>query len=103
MINSLNKNKSCGLNSIPTKILKLLKIDISEKLSDLFNLSFTLGSFPTSLKGSEVIPIYKKDSRLLCQNYRPISLLTKLDKILKRLMYNRLIGFLSKNNLLFSH
>ena len=40
----------------------MLKNDISEHLADLFNFSFTTGTFPTLFKTAKVIPIYKKDS-----------------------------------------
>ena len=40
----------------------MLKIDISEQLADLFNLSFMTGTFPTLLKAAKVIPIHKKGS-----------------------------------------
>ena len=67
-------NKSSGPNSIPYKILNLLKKDISKQLSDLFNLSLSLGVFPSLLKIAKVVPIYKKDSKLDCHDYCPISL-----------------------------
>ena len=54
--------------SIPIKILKLMKNDISDKLAVLFNLPFSCGSFPTILKTSKVTPIYKKDLKLRCSN-----------------------------------
>ena len=53
-------------------------------------------------KNSEIIPIYKKDSKLECCNYRPISLLFNIDRILGRLMYNRLHNFLEKKKTIFS-
>ena len=43
IISSLSDNKSSGPNSIPSKILKLLKKDISIQLADIFNLSFSSG------------------------------------------------------------
>ena len=46
IISSLDINKACGPFSIPNKILILLKQDISLQLADLFNLSFSSGSFP---------------------------------------------------------
>ena len=49
------------------------------------NISFTTGTFPTLLKTAEVIPIHKKDSKLDFKNYRPVSLLSNLDKILEKL------------------
>ena len=60
IISSLNSSKSTGPNSISTKILKLLQVQISKHLTDIFNLSFTTGIFPHSLKSAKVIPIHKK-------------------------------------------
>ena len=50
------------------------------------------------LKISEIIPIHKKDSKLNCSNYRPISLLSNISKLYEKTMYNRLYGFLSRFN-----
>ena len=102
IIFSLNQNKSDGPNSIPIKILKLLNKDISDQLAILFNQSFSSGIFPSILKTSKIIPIYRKGSKLECSNYRPISLLYNIDKILERLMYNRLYNFLEKKNHIFT-
>ena len=102
IIFSLNQNKGDGPNSIPIKILKLLNKDISDQLAILFRQSFSSGMFPSILKTSEIIPIYKKGSILECSNYRPISLLPNIDKILERLMYNRLYNFLEKKEIIFS-
>ena len=84
IISSLNPNKSTGPFSIPLKILKLLKKDISSKLNDIFNLSVATGVFPTSLKTSKVIPVHKKESKLDFSNSRTISLLANLDKIFEK-------------------
>ena len=102
IILSLDPLRSIGPNSIPTKILKLLSNDISTQFAELFNLSFSEGVFPSILKTCKVIPIYKKDSQLNCSNYQPIFLLSNIDKILERIMYNRLYKFLETNNLIYS-
>ena len=47
-------------------------------------MSFTLGVFPSALKIAKIISVYKKDSKLDFSNYRPISLLSNLDKILEK-------------------
>ena len=73
----------------------MLKNDICEQHADLFNLSFTIGAFPTLLITAKLIPIHKKDSKLNFTNYCPISLLSNLDKILEKLIHNRLITFLN--------
>ena len=102
IISSVSNNKSSGPNSIPTRILNLLKKDISTHIVDIFNLSFSSGIYPTPLKTAKVIPIHKKDSKLECSNYRPNALLSNIDKILEKLMHKRLSNFLEKNKLIYS-
>ena len=102
IISALDSPKASGPNSIPIKILKLMKNDISDQLAVLFNLSFTCGSSLTILKTSKVTPIYKKDSKLKCSNYRHISLLSNIDKILERIVYNRLYKFFEGNKLAYN-
>ena len=77
IISVLDSQKASGPNSIPIKISKLMKNDKSDQLAVSFNLSFSCGSFPTILKTRKVTPVYKKDSKLKCSNYRSISLLSK--------------------------
>ena len=101
ILSSLDINKSTGPYSIPSKVLNMLKNDISEQLADLFNLSFTTGTFPTLLKTAKVIPIHKKDSKSNFTNYRPISLLSNLDKILEKLMHSRLSTFLNIKDIIY--
>ena len=60
IISSLNSNKASGPNSIPYRILFLLKNEISKQLADLFNISFITGVFPSVLKTAKVVPVFKK-------------------------------------------
>ena len=62
IIPSLNSDKVSGPNSIPYRILYLLKTEILKQLADLFNLSFMTGVFPLVLKTSKAV--FKKDSKL---------------------------------------
>ena len=101
IISSLNSNKTSGPNSIPYRVLFLLKNEISKQLADLFNLSFMTGVFPSVLKTAKVVPVFKKDSKLNYSNYRPISLLSNIEKILEKLMYKRLCAFLDYNNIIY--
>ena len=78
IISSLNSNKGSGPNSIPYRILFLLKNEISKQLTDLFNLSSMTGVFPYVLKTAKVVPVFKKDSILDYSNYRPIFLLSNI-------------------------
>ena len=52
------------------------------------------------LKVAKVVPVHKKDSKLAFSNSRPISLLSNIENILERLMYNRNYKFFSKNNII---
>ena len=102
IISSLNVAKSSGPNSIPTHILLLLKDDICTPLKNIFNLSLKTGQHPDILKISKTIPIYKKGSRLLVSNYRPISLLSNLNKILEKIVHSRVYSFLEDQNCIYS-
>ena len=101
IISSLNSNKASGSNSIPYRILFLLKNEISKQFADLFNLSFMTVVFPSVLKTAKVVPVSKKDSKLNYSNYRPISLLSNIEKVLEKLMYKRLYSFLDCNNVIY--
>ena len=59
------------------------------------------GVFPSVLKTAEVVPVFKKDSKLNYSNYGPISLLSNIEKILEKLMYKRLYAFLDYNNIIY--
>ena len=60
------------------------------------------GVFPSVLKTTKVVPVFKKVSKLDYSNYCPISLLSNIGKILEKLMYKRLYTFLNKNNVIYN-
>jgi len=100
IIAKLNNNKSPGPDMITPKLLKSIANEIINPLLYLFNLSLSTGTVPSALKLAKVIPVHKKADKYLASNYRPISLLNVIDKILEKLMYNRLYSYLSHKNLL---
>ena len=55
--------------------------------------------FPSVLEIAKVVPVFKKDSKLDYSNYRPISLLSNIEKILEKLMYKRLYTFRDNKNI----
>ena len=59
------------------------------------------GVFPSVLKIAKVVPVFKKDSKLDYSNYRPISLLSNIEKILEKLMYKRLYTFLDNKDIIY--
>ena len=100
-INNLNPKKSTGPARIPTNIFKLISKIICKPLSDIINISLSTGVFPSILKSANVIPIYKKGSKIICTNYRPISLLSSISKIIEKIMHHRTISFLNRYNCLY--
>ena len=100
-INSLNLNKSSGLDGISAYFIKLASDIIAVPLSILCNLSFSEGVFPNCLKNAKVIPRFKTGSKSELSNYRPISLLSCLSKVVEKLIYSRLTNYLNKNSILY--
>ena len=101
-IQELQVNKPLGPNGIPIKILKLAKETLSGPLSELINKSFLSGTFPNVFKTAKVVPIFKAESRVLCSNYTPISLLSNIGKITEKMMHKRLNVFLEKKQIYYN-
>ena len=59
------------------------------------------GVFPSVLKIAKVVPVFKRDSKLDYSNYRPIFLLSNIEKIFKTIMYKRLYTFLDNKNIIY--
>ena len=86
VLNSMDVNKSCGSDQLPTKILKLTALLIYEPLTQLFNKSLASGKYPSLWKHAKVRPIFKrKGTPSEVNNYRPISLLPCLSIFLGKL------------------
>ena len=66
----------------------------------MINRSIENGIFPYKLKIAKIVPILKSGDQTDPDNYRPISLLSLLNQIYAKIMYNRLISFVSKHNIL---
>ena len=64
-------------------------------------MSFSTGTFPSTLKTANVIPIYKNEDHTLCNNYRPILLLSNISKIIEKLVHMWLTKFLNKYVILY--
>ena len=101
LVEQLNPHKGTGPNGIYTEILKLINHLICDTLCKIFNMCITSGKHPDKLKLAHALPIFKKGSRLLVSNYRPISLLSNLNKILEKIMYKPIYAFLEKYEILY--
>ena len=80
-------------------MLKQLKYEISSSITLIINQSLTTGIFPERLKIAKVIPIYKKDDVKMIGNYRPMSILPAISKILEKTIFNQLHDYFQDNKL----
>ena len=103
ILNEINQLKHKSTLDVKVTLLKYVKHEIVKGLVIIYNKSFTEGQFPELLKIAKVIPIHKGDDATNPNNYRPISLLSVFDKLLEKLMLNRLNPFLNKNNILYKY
>ena len=94
------KNKGNGIEPFSNKILKLLCPSISAPLSHLVNLCFLNGIFPDDLKIATVTPIFKAGDKTNPGNYRPISVISTISKIIEKCIYKRLMAFINNLNIL---
>lgn len=102
ILSSLNIRKASGPNSLPYPLISAVLDKCSHILSEIINLSFSSGVYPTKLKTANVIPIFKnKGSPLDVQNFRPISLLSNIDKVFQKLMHKRLTKFLEASKIIY--
>ena len=103
VLNSLQHlptGKAVGLDGLSGYFLKLSAPSIASSLITIFNLSLSLGSFPGLWKKAKVSPIFKDGSLFDRSNYRPISVLAILSKILERHVHISFYNFLTENDLL---
>ena len=82
--------------------MKNLKEEIATPLEKIFNLSIQSGIFLGLLTNAEIVPLYKGKEKDLSINYRPMSLLITISKILEKIVYKRMYNFLDTNGQLFN-
>ncbi|CAB4025210.1 Hypothetical predicted protein [Paramuricea clavata] len=92
VLHCLDPSKASGPDNIPIRLLKECAHSITPSLTCLFNKSLKHASLPSEWKLSNIIPLHKKGIKSFVENYRPISLMCVVAKVLERCVYNRLIG-----------
>ena len=94
------KLKNSKIDEIPVNIILRSMDLLAPCISNIINVSFLEGIFPDCLKSARVIPLHKKGSTSDPSNYRPISTLPFLSKLFEKAMYNRMVKFLNKFNII---
>ena len=100
IIIDLNTKKASGYDELNNFLLKNTVNEIISPLTHILNMSLMQGVVPDRMKIAKVIPVFKKGNSEDLSNYRPISLLTSVSKILERLVYSRTLKFLNEFNVL---
>ena len=103
LLKNLDLKKSSDIYGIPPKLINIAAPFLAEQLTLIFNASFQEGEFLDKLKVGVIYSIHRIDSKLLCLNYRPISILPFSSKILEKLMHRRLTDYLIKHKFLHEH
>jgi hypothetical protein len=97
---SLKSKNYTGYNGISSRILKYCIEEISKPLCHIFNASLEQGIYTARMKFASLRPIYKTGDKAVMANYRPISLLINVSKIIGRVVYNRIKQHMYVNNLI---
>jgi hypothetical protein len=100
---SLNHGKSTGLDRISPRFLKDGANILTTPIAHIVNLSIRTGSVPDDLKVARVTPLYKKKSKVEVGNYRPVSVLSTVSKILEKSVYTQVESYLTSNKLIYEY
>lgn len=98
----LSLKNSSAEQDIIIKVLKLGLNHFSELISELFNLCANESSYPGCLKIARITPVHKGGKRSCFSNYRPISILSNLNKIFEKILCKRINSFIGAFNVLSS-
>lgn len=99
-IKTLKNNVKSGEDQITTEIIKANHQFILEPLKHIINRIFCTGIFPSVLKKAIVVPLYKQGNREQMVNYRPISLISSVSKLIEKCIVHKVTMFLEKHDIM---
>lgn len=92
---SLDPSKAMGIDHIGPKVLKYCATALCTPVHHLFSVSLCTGQLPNEWRTHLITPIFKAGDRSSIKNYRPISLLCSISKVLERLVFNHVVDFVA--------
>ena len=101
LLTDLIPKNSSGYDNLSNRLLKKLLPALINPLTIVFNKSLAEGIFPEAMKKADVVPLYKSKDHQDSNNYRPISLLLTLSKLLEKIMYKRTYSFLESSGQIY--
>ncbi|KAK1898792.1 putative RNA-directed DNA polymerase from transposon X-element [Dissostichus eleginoides] len=100
-LSALQPNKATGHDNIPSKFLRDSAAAITPVITHIINLSIKQGHVPKDFKIARVTPLHKKGSKLDPGNYRPVSILTSISKVMEKIVYEQDEKYLAEKNLIY--
>ena len=97
----MSPKKSVDINGMSVNVLKKCRNELSGVLSVLFSRSLKEGFVPDQMKKSRIVPIFKKNDPTDCSNYRGITMIECVGKVLEKIVAKRLYHYMESNNLLY--
>ena len=99
ILKSLSSSRSTSIDELDNYSLKLAAEYITLPIHHILCLSIIQSRFPQSWKYSKVLPLHKKDDKLDLKNYRPVSILSPVSKIVEKVVYEQIYEYFTRNNL----
>ena len=100
-LDALDPSKATGLDGLSAKFLKLGSSVIATPVAKILNLSIATGICPDNFKKAKITPCFKKGDKSDMSNYRPISVLPLLSKLIEKHVAENLKSYLNKYDLLY--
>ena len=100
-IRRLNPWKSAGADNIGARLVQLCPTVFAENLTKIYNNAMAKREYPTQLEMAKMIALYKTGAKYNPGTYRPISLISCLNKLFEKILCKRLVRFLEMNHNLF--
>ena len=101
MIKKLKSKSSQGAVGLSVKLLKSIENIIVKSLTLITDQCIKIGVFPEKLNIAKVVPLYKKDDKTLIENYRPVSILPAILKVIEKILLRQIYEYFTINNLLY--
>ena len=103
LLGDINTSKATGLDNIAGRFLKDGATTLAKPITELCNLSILQSKFPDGCKQAKLKPLFKKGAKDDPKNYRPISLLPQLSKIIEKVIHGQVQKYLDEKKILYRY
>ena len=100
---SLDTNKVAGMDQIPANFLRDRAEVMALPFRNIINLSIKFSTFPEECKIAKLKPLFKKGARTDPKNYRPISLVPLVSKIIEKSIHFQIENYVNKKKLIYMY